>query len=119
VRQANQLQLEADQALDGYKNFANSATVEDARQAALTNLYQAGVTDQAIAKPDTTARFFKVGYAAALALILGIGLIFVLEYMDNAVRLPEAAEELIGAPVVGIIPRATLQTLRTAKGGSA
>src|SRR5438094_5462061 len=56
VRQANKLQIEADQALDGYKNFANSATVEDAKQAAQANLYQAGVTDQAIAKPDTTSR---------------------------------------------------------------
>jgi len=119
VRQGNKLQLEADQALDAYKNFANSTTVEDARQAAQANLYQAGVTDQAIAKPDTTSRFFKIGYAAALALILGVGLIFVLEYMDNAIRLPEAAEEMIGAPVVGIIPRATMQTLRPAKGGTA
>ena len=119
MRQANKLQLEADQALEGYKNFANSATVEDARQVATTNAYQAGMTDQAIAKPDTTSRYFKIGYAATLALILGVGLIFVLEYMDNAVRLPEAAEEMIGAPVVGIIPRATMQTLRPAKGGSA
>src|SRR5438094_1160842 len=119
VRQANKLQLEADQALEGYKNFANSATVEDARQVATTNAYQAGMTDQAIAKPDTTSRYFKIGYAATLALILGVGLIFVLEYMDTAVRLPEAAEEMIGAPVVGIIPRATMQTLRPAKGGSA
>ena len=119
MRQANKLQLEADQALEGYKNFANSATVEDARQVATTNAYQAGMTDQAIAKPDTTSRYFKLGYAAALALILGVGLIFVLEYMDTAVRLPEAAEEMIGAPVVGIIPRATMQTLRPAKGGSA
>ena len=37
----------------------------------------------------------------------------------NYLTYPEAAEELIGAPVVGIIPRATMQTLRPAKGGSA
>src|ERR1700682_1260248 len=73
VRQGNKLQLEADQALDAYKNFANSTAGEDARQAAQAILSQAGVTDQAIAKPDTTSRFFKIGYAAALALILGVG----------------------------------------------
>jgi capsular polysaccharide biosynthesis protein len=60
----------------------------------------------------------KVAYAAALALILGIGLIFVLEYLDNAIRDPEGVEEMVGAPVVAIVPRATAQTFRPAQGGA-
>jgi capsular polysaccharide biosynthesis protein len=116
--QAALLQLRAENAADAVKGFSAGATLEDLKQASEANLFQAIVSEQAIARPDTTSRFFKIGYAAALALILGIGLIFVLEYMDTAIRLPEAAEEMIGASVVGIIPRATVQTLRPAKGGS-
>ena len=113
------LQSDADVAGDAYRSFMAATTADVERQIGQANLYQAVVSEQAIARPDTTSRFFKIGYAAALALILGIGLIFVLEYLDNAVRLPEAAEELVGAAVVGIIPRANLHTLRPAKGGSA
>ena len=113
------LQADADVAQESYRNFVTTTTTDDEKQLAQANVYQAVVSEQAIAKPDTTSRFFKIGYAAALALILGIGLIFVLEYMDNAIRLPEAAEEMIGAPVIGIIPRATVHTMRPAKGGAA
>jgi capsular polysaccharide biosynthesis protein len=113
------LQADADVAGDAYHSFMAATTADDEKQLAQANVYQAIVSEQAIAKPDTTSRFFKIGYAAALALILGIGLIFVLEYLDNAIRLPEAAEEMIGAPVVGIIPRANVHTLRPAKGGAA
>src|ERR1700730_1615069 len=117
--QSSQLQLAADGAADAYRNFQTGTTNADVSQLSQANVFQAQVTGHAIAKPDTNSRFFKIGYAAALALILGVGLIYVLEYMDNAIRLPEAAEEMIGAPVVGIIPRATMQTLRPAKGGTA
>jgi capsular polysaccharide biosynthesis protein len=117
--QAAQLQLAAEGAAEAYRNFQTATTNGDVQQLGQANIYQAVVTEQGIAKPDTTSRYLRIGYAAALALILGIGLIFVLEYMDTAVRVPEAAEEMIGAPVVGIIPRANVQTLRPAKGGAA
>ena len=116
--QAAGYQLAADGAAQAYKDFLNGTTNSDVTQLAQANIFQADVFERALAKPDTTSRYLKIGYAAVLALILGIGLIFVLEYMDSAIRLPEAAEELIGAPVVGIIPRANVQTLRPAKGGA-
>lgn len=117
--QAAQFQLEADGAAQAYQNFQAGTTNADVAQLSQTNVFEAGVIEPAVAKPDTSSRYFKIGSAAALALILGIGLIFVLEYIDTAVRLPEAAEEMIGAPVVGIIPRANVHTLRPAKGGAA
>ena len=58
-------------------------------------------------------------YAGALALVLGIGLVFALEYLDNSVREPEQVEELMGTPVIGVIPRGTARSLRQAKGGAA
>jgi capsular polysaccharide biosynthesis protein len=116
--QSAQLQLDAAVARDDYATAKTDAT-----NGALTGLtaarsFDASVVDPAAARPDTSGRFLKIGYAAALALILGIGLIFLLEYLDNSVREPEAVEELVGAPVVGIIPRATGRALRPAKGAA-
>jgi capsular polysaccharide biosynthesis protein len=53
-------------------------------------------------------------YAIALALVVGIGLVFAVEYFDSSLRDPDEVEKLIGAPVVAIIPRATARTTRTA-----
>ena len=99
-------------------DFETATTTAVVNQLATANNFTASVVDQAAAKPDLSSRYLKVGYAGALALILGIGLVYLLEYMDSSVREPEAAEEMVGAPVVGIIPRATAQTLRPARGGA-
>jgi len=114
--QAMALRLQEQAASAAYTDFETQTTTDSVSQLAQATNFGAAVVDEAVAKPDTAARYLKVAYAAALALVLGIGLIFVLEYLDNTVREPEAVEELIGAPVVGIIPRATSQTLRPALG---
>src|ERR1700687_3203207 len=107
VAQASSLQLQEQAAATGYTNFETQTTNASVSQLQQATNFGAAVVDEAVAKPDISSRFLKVAYAAALALVLGIGLIFLLEYMDNAVRDPEAVEELVGSPVVGIIPRAT------------
>jgi capsular polysaccharide biosynthesis protein len=109
------LKLEVQTATAGYTVFETTTTNDSVNQLNQATSYGAAVVDQAVAKPDTSARFLKVAYAGAL----GIGLIFVLEYMDAAVRDPEAIEALIGFPVVGIIPKATSRSLRPARGGAA
>jgi capsular polysaccharide biosynthesis protein len=118
--QAQQAQLTLDQqaAQTAYLDFQAAAT--QARVAEVTQglTYQAGVVDQAAAKPDTLPRLLKVGYAIALALVVGIGLVFVVEYFDNSIREPDQVEQLIGAPVVAIIPRGTARTLRPARGST-
>ena len=118
VAQASSLQLQEQAAATGYTNFETQTTNASVSQLQQATNFGAAVVDEAVAKPDISSRFLKVAYAAALALVLGIGLIFLLEYMDNAVRDPEAVEELVGSPVVGIIPRATSRTLRPARGGA-
>ncbi|HVS06624.1 MAG TPA: Wzz/FepE/Etk N-terminal domain-containing protein [Candidatus Dormibacteraeota bacterium] len=119
VAQASSLALQEQAAATAYTDFETQTTNSSVSQLSQATSFGAAVVDQAVAKPDTSARYLKVAYAAALALVIGIGLIFLLEYMDNAVREPEAVEELIGSPVVGIIPRATSRTLRPARGGAA
>lgn len=111
-------QLDEKAAADAYGNVqANLVKARIDGIVSSTN-FEARVVDEAAAKPDTGGRYLKVVYAAALALVIGVGIIFGLEYMDNSVREPEDVEQLVGAPVIGLIPRATARTLRTARGGS-
>lgn len=43
-----------------------------------------------------------------LGLMAGVGLVFLLEYLDGSLRSPEQAERVSGAPVLGIIPNQKL-----------
>jgi capsular polysaccharide biosynthesis protein len=114
--QAAQLQLEEQVARDIYASAESSAASWQVSTLNTARNYEASVVDQAVARPNTSGRLYNIVYAAALALVLGIGLIFLVEYLDNSIREPEAAEALMGAPVVGIIPKASSRTLRAAKG---
>jgi capsular polysaccharide biosynthesis protein len=117
--QHHALVLEQQAAAASLQGFEQTTTTSVAAAVADANSFSASVLDPALAKPDTSSRYLKVGYAAALALLLGIGLVYLLEYMDNSVREPEGVEEMIGAPVVGIIPKANPQSLKPARGGAA
>lgn len=108
------LQLDQQAAQSAYLNFAAAQSQARVQEVTQGRNFEAAVVDQAAARPDTVARLLKVLYAIALALVVGIGLVFAVEYFDNSVRDPEEVEKLIGAPVVAIVPRATARTLRTA-----
>ena len=41
---------------------------------------------------------------ALVGLVLGVGLVFLFEYLDNTIKSTEEAEKLFGAPVLGTIP---------------
>jgi capsular polysaccharide biosynthesis protein len=49
--------------------------------------------------------------ALALGLMLGVGLAFLLEYLDDTWHSPEEAEMISGVPTLGVIPK-----LKVAKG---
>jgi capsular exopolysaccharide synthesis family protein len=44
--------------------------------------------------------------AVVLGLVLGSGLAFFFEYLDNTIKSPEDIERVIGAPLLGIVPSA-------------
>ena len=67
-----------------------------------------------MAEPRTDRPRTRRDMMPALALVVGIAMIFAVEYLDNSIREPEEVEQLLGAPVVGIIPQANARTLRTA-----
>ena len=44
--------------------------------------------------------------AALIGLVLGVGLIFVLEFMDDSIRYPEEVSRNLGMPYLGLVPTA-------------
>jgi len=49
----------------------------------------------------------EIGLRAVIGLLIGIGLAFLIDYLDPSVRTREEAERLLSLPVVGEIPRAS------------
>lgn len=111
------LQLDVRAADDAYLRLEQEIAQLQIKAVTDPNTILASVADEAVPMPDTTARLLRIVYAAGLAVVLGIGLILALEYFDQSVRSPEEAEQLVGAPVLGVIPRAKLRPLRQARSG--
>src|ERR1700694_366102 len=89
------LQLDQQAASAAYQTFEQQTTTETVRALSQANNFPASVLDPAVAKPDTTSRYLKLAYAAALALLLGLGLIYLLELQQPTARLRGA--DLAGA----------------------
>lgn len=53
----------------------------------------------------------KMALALALSPILGAALAFLLNYLDNTVKTPAEAEDLLGLPVVSVVPLARSHSL--------
>jgi len=53
-------------------------------------------------KPDT---FINIMIALIIGLMVGIGLAFLLEYLDNTIKDEREAERLLGLPVIGSVPK--------------
>lgn len=105
-------------AATAYQSFVSNTTNSMVSSISEATHFTADVLDPAAATPDLGSRYLKVAYAAALALLLGLALVFILESADNTIREPGGVEEMIGLPVVGVIPLASPQTLRQFRGRS-
>ncbi len=47
----------------------------------------------------------NMAIAGALGLMVSLGIVFVMEYLDNTIKTPEQVTELLALPVLGTIPR--------------
>ncbi|HHV61075.1 MAG TPA: hypothetical protein GXX51_00290 [Firmicutes bacterium] len=55
-------------------------------------------------RPIKPRKLLNVAIAALLALFVGCGFAFVMEYIDNSFKTPEEIEKYLGLPVLGTIP---------------
>jgi capsular polysaccharide biosynthesis protein len=55
-------------------------------------------------QPVSTNLVQNIAVALVVGLLLGVGLAFLLEYLDNSWRSPEEAEQISGVPTFGVIP---------------
>ena len=54
--------------------------------------------------------------ALGLGLMLGLGLVFLLEYLDDSWRSPEEVEQFSGVPTFGVIPKFEVAKVKKRKG---
>ncbi len=60
-------------------------------------------------KPYRPNKQLNLILAVAVGLLLGVGLAFFLEYLDNTVKTPEEVERLIRLPSFGMVPKLSLE----------
>ena len=79
------------------------------------------VVDYAIAqrKPVAPRRTLIVGLSIVLALGLGVGLAFFIEYLDDSVRSTEDVEGFLHLPPVAVIPQLGLEKRKRLRGSGA
>ncbi|MDF5714300.1 MAG: polysaccharide biosynthesis tyrosine autokinase [Rhizonema sp. NSF051] len=65
-------------------------------------------------KPTSPKQKVVLVVAAAFGSVLAIGIVLLLEVMDNTLRDAAEAEELLKLPLLGVLPRLTAQTLSLA-----
>ncbi|HET6465070.1 MAG TPA: polysaccharide biosynthesis tyrosine autokinase [Nitrospiria bacterium] len=61
---------------------------------------------QPVTIPIKPKKAMNMILAVVLGLVLGSGLAFFFEYLDNTIKSPEDIERVIGAPLLGIVPSA-------------
>lgn len=57
--------------------------------------------------PDSPKPKLNIAIAFFLGIMISVGIIFLLEYLDNTVKSSEDIEKLLGIPVIGTIPLVT------------
>jgi capsular polysaccharide biosynthesis protein len=55
-------------------------------------------------RPDSPKPPLNIAIAFFMGLMLSVGIVFLMEYLDNTVKSQDDVEKLLGIPVIGIIP---------------
>ena len=76
----------------------------------ITNANGVEVIDKAITpkSPIKPNKIMNIAVAAVLGMMIGLFIVFLIEYLDNKIKTPQDIEKHLGLPVLGVIPNEDL-----------
>jgi uncharacterized protein involved in exopolysaccharide biosynthesis len=104
----SQIALEVGLLEDNYRMLVKS--YEEARIATAQALSEIRVVHPAVRPryPDGPVKIYYAGGGAVTGLLLALGLVLLLDYMDHRVRSRDEIERMLGVPVLASVPHAEL-----------
>jgi succinoglycan biosynthesis transport protein ExoP len=91
------------------KNKYEEYRITEAVKAAGVTVIDRAITPQSPVKPK---KKLNVAIAGFLGLFVGLGLVFVMEFLDTTLKSAEDVERLLGLPVLGRIPEVDAKRVR-------
>ena len=91
-------------------SIANSMTQEFSKAVIeIKKVDSVSIVDKAVTptKPVKPNKMLNILIAFVVGLMASVGLVFLLEYMDNTIKSTSDVEKLLGIPVLGVIPNYT------------
>ncbi len=106
---------------DSYKAVDIANTIAEVFQKEIVNLMQVdnvNILSPAVyvedPKPVKPNKELNVAIAAVIGLMIGVGIAFLLEYLDTTVKTESDIEELLGLPVLGLVSPISRKDVNTA-----
>jgi capsular polysaccharide biosynthesis protein len=94
------------------RDIANSIpTVFTKEVKRITNANSVEVIDKAITpeNPIKPNKVMNIVIAAVLGFMIGLFIVFILEYMDNKIKTPQDIEKHLGLPILGVVPNENMK----------
>ena len=77
----------------------------------ITKANDVQVIDKAILPKDAVKpnKIMNIAIAAVLGLMLGLFIVFLMEYLDNKLKTPQDIEKHLGLNVIGVVPNESIE----------
>jgi polysaccharide biosynthesis transport protein len=110
-----QLEIDQEAAEQTYRLLRQKLDEARIRESESKNASAIKLIDEAYVFPVDQRKVMKLGLALLLSPMLGVAIVFLLHYLDNTVRNPAEAEELLALPVFAVVPLSKPHSLARAK----
>jgi succinoglycan biosynthesis transport protein ExoP len=100
----NKIGLDVATARESFANLSLKLDEAKIKQKQAETQTSIAIIDPASVRPAPNYSILRWVLSAVLGFILAAGTAFLLHYLDNTIRTPEQAEELLGLPVFAVVP---------------